>query len=224
LCSWYWRTIAVESSTSTSRNIQPQKWTAEQIIEAFPEDTAPRYLIRDRDGVYGCFFNERLDGIRIKQVLIAARSPWQNSSVERIIGSIRRECLNHVIVFNHRHLRRILKSYFPLLSRFQNASVLRTGRENRTRQSHARFSRRSWEESFRFPRSVDCIIATNAALPKCGRPIMDDIRGDNSRVPCLGVSLLRNAWRMLGAHSRLIRVMSIRRPARLSELLQHCGE
>jgi hypothetical protein len=92
-------------------------WTARQIVEAFPDDTVPGYLVRDRDGIHGDDFITRVDGLGIRQVPISARSPWQNCYAERIIGSIRRECLNHVIVFNERHLRRILKSYFSYYHR-----------------------------------------------------------------------------------------------------------
>ena len=87
-------------------------WTGQQMIEAFPEDTAPRYLLRDRDGIYGNEFRERVEGIGIKEVLTAPRSPWQNAFAERLIGSMRRECLDHVIVLNRKHLRRILTNYF----------------------------------------------------------------------------------------------------------------
>src|SRR2546428_3689543 len=87
------------------------EWTAQQIIEAFPEDAAPRYLIRDRDGVYGSQFRNRVQGMSIQEVLTAARSPWQNPFAERVIGSIRRECVNHVIVLGERHLRWTLKRY-----------------------------------------------------------------------------------------------------------------
>ena len=87
-------------------------WAAQQIVEAFPDDSAPRYLVRDRDGIYGHCFTARVEGMGSEQVRTAARSPWQNCFVERIIGSIRRECLNHVIIMNDWHLRRILKSYF----------------------------------------------------------------------------------------------------------------
>src|SRR5215470_13262585 len=87
-------------------------WTARQLVEAFPNDTVPRYLARDRDGIYGNVFTARVDGLGIRQVPTSARSPWQNCYAERIIGSIRRECLNHVIVINEWHLRQILKSYF----------------------------------------------------------------------------------------------------------------
>ena len=71
------------------------EWTAQQLVEAFPWDTAPRYLLRDRDSIYGEYFRERVTGMGISEVLIAPRSPWQNAYVERLIGSIRRECLDH---------------------------------------------------------------------------------------------------------------------------------
>jgi len=87
-------------------------WTAQQMVEAFPWDTAPRYLLRDRDGIYGDSFRWRIRGMGITEVLTAPRSPWQNPYAERLIGSIRRECLDHVIVLGERHLRRILSSYF----------------------------------------------------------------------------------------------------------------
>lgn len=87
------------------------EWAAQQIVEAFPDDLAPRYLIRDRDGIYGKYFQHRVQGMGIQQVRTAPRSPWQNPYVERLIGSFRRECLDHVIVINDKHLRRILKSY-----------------------------------------------------------------------------------------------------------------
>jgi transposase InsO family protein len=84
---------------------------AHQIVEAFPFDTAPRYLMRDRDSIYGKRFRTRAQSLHIEEVISAPRSPWQNPYVERIIGSIRRECLDHVIIFNERHLRQVLKSY-----------------------------------------------------------------------------------------------------------------
>ena len=87
------------------------EWTSQQIREAFPWDTAPRYLIRDRDAAYGALFRPRLNGMKITEVLSAPRSPWQNAYAERVIGSIRRECLDHVIVLNKHHLRRLLSSY-----------------------------------------------------------------------------------------------------------------
>ena len=86
-------------------------WTAQQIVEAFPSDDAPRFLLRDRDSIYGHYFKHRVKNMGIEEVVTAARSPWQNPYVERIVGSLRRECLNHVIILNERHLRRILHSY-----------------------------------------------------------------------------------------------------------------
>lgn len=87
------------------------RWTAQQIVEAFPIDTAPRYLLRDRDRIYGDTVQQRIESLAINEVLTAPRSPWQNPFVERVIGSIRRDCLDHVIVLNERHLRRILREY-----------------------------------------------------------------------------------------------------------------
>ena len=89
-----------------------QGWLARQITEAFPWDTAPRFLLRDRDASYGQTFRDRVQAMAIEQVVTAPRSPWQNAYVERIIGSIRRDCLDHVIVFDERHLRRVLSAYF----------------------------------------------------------------------------------------------------------------
>ena len=87
------------------------EWTGQQIVEALPWDTAPRYLIRDRDRICGTYFDRRVKGLGIEQVLTAPRSPWQSPFVERAIGTIRRECLDHMIVLDELHLRRILKSY-----------------------------------------------------------------------------------------------------------------
>jgi transposase InsO family protein len=87
-------------------------WTAQQLLEAFPWDSAPRYLLHDRDGSYGDEFHQASERIGIHCVRTAPRSPWQNAYVERLIGSIRRECLDHVIVLQESGLRRILKSYF----------------------------------------------------------------------------------------------------------------
>jgi putative transposase len=86
-------------------------WTAQQIVDAFPDESAPAYLLRDRDRVYGQPFRHRLKGMGIEEVLTAPQSPWQNPFAERLIGSIRRECLNHVLVLGERHLRRILTRY-----------------------------------------------------------------------------------------------------------------
>jgi transposase InsO family protein len=86
-------------------------WISRQITEAFPWDHAPRYLIRDRDRSYGSVFVRRLCAMGIRDRPIAPRSPWQNAYIERLIGTIRRECLDHIIVFGEAHLRRIVGAY-----------------------------------------------------------------------------------------------------------------
>src|SRR3979490_917139 len=87
------------------------EWISRQITEAFPWDQAPRYLIRDRDASYGPVFVQRLRAMGIRDRPIAPRSPWQNAYVERLIGTIRRECLDHIIVFGEAHLRPIVGAY-----------------------------------------------------------------------------------------------------------------
>ena len=86
-------------------------WTGQQIAEAFPWETAPTYLIRDNDGICGLDFTHRLSAMGIEQIRTANHSPWQNPYVERVIGSIRCECLDHMIIFDERHLKRVLKEY-----------------------------------------------------------------------------------------------------------------
>jgi transposase InsO family protein len=88
------------------------EWTAQQIVEAFPWGDAPRYLLRDRDSIYGAHFRRRVRALGMEEMLSAPRSPWQNPYVERLIGTIRRECLDHVLVLNERHLMKILRGYF----------------------------------------------------------------------------------------------------------------
>jgi putative transposase len=87
------------------------EWTAHQLLEAFPWETAPRYLLRDRDRIFGHEFVDQVKAMGIQQVLSAPRSPWQRAYIERVIGSIRRECLDHLIVFSERSLRRHLHAY-----------------------------------------------------------------------------------------------------------------
>ena len=92
-------------------NSPTAEWIARQITEAFPWDGAPAYLVHDRDRVFSSIVIRRLRAMGIRDKPIAPRSPWQNGFAERLIGSIRRECLDHVIVFGEAHLRRILRSY-----------------------------------------------------------------------------------------------------------------
>jgi len=87
------------------------EWIARQITEAFPWDGAPRYMVRDRDRIYGAIVTRRLRAMGIRDKPVAPASPWQNGFAERLIGSIRRECVDHIIVLGEAHLRRTLKSY-----------------------------------------------------------------------------------------------------------------
>jgi transposase InsO family protein len=87
------------------------EWIAGQVTDAFPWDEAPRHLLRDRDGAFGPAYIHRVRGMRIRDHPTAPRSPWQNGHVERVIGSIRRESLDHLVVFDEAQLRRVLKNY-----------------------------------------------------------------------------------------------------------------
>jgi transposase InsO family protein len=87
------------------------EWLAQQIVEAFPWNTAPGYLIRDNDAAYGETFTNRLRTMGIRDRPISPRSPWQNPYVERLIGTLRRECLDHLLVFGEQHLQQVLESY-----------------------------------------------------------------------------------------------------------------
>ena len=101
------------------------QWTAQQIVDAFPDDSAPSYLLRDRDNVYGQAFRQRVKRMGIEEVLTAPQSPWQNPFAERLIGSIRRECLDHVVVLGERHLRRRPDRVPRVLSPGPHASLAR---------------------------------------------------------------------------------------------------
>lgn len=103
------------------------EWTARQIIEAFPYDEATHYLLRDRDSIYGQVFKHQVNSIGIEEILTAPKSPWQNSFCERMIGSIRRDCLDHIVVLNERHLHRILRAYFTYYHESLNASITGDG-------------------------------------------------------------------------------------------------
>ena len=95
------------------------EWIARQITEAFPWDGAPRYMVRDRDRIYGAIVTRRLRAMGIRDKPIAPASPWQNGFAERLIGSIRRECVDHIIIRGEAHLRQVLKSYADYYNRFR---------------------------------------------------------------------------------------------------------
>jgi putative transposase len=87
------------------------EWTAQQLRDAFPWDTVPRFLLRDRDKIFGDSFTKQVRDMGVREVLSTPRSPWQRAYVERVIGTIRRECLDHVLVFSETSLRRTLRLY-----------------------------------------------------------------------------------------------------------------
>jgi len=92
-------------------------WTAQQILEAVGADETPRFLLRDNDAIYGKLFRQKVAALGLAEVTTALRSPWQNPYVERVIGSIRRECLNHTIIIGERHLRRVVAKYVRYYNR-----------------------------------------------------------------------------------------------------------
>jgi putative transposase len=100
------------------------QWTAQQVVDAFPWNEAPTYLLRDRDHIYGVHFRQRVHNMGLEEVVIAPQSPWQNPYVERLIGSIRRECLDHLVVLNERHLTRVLQAYLAYYHRWRTHLAL----------------------------------------------------------------------------------------------------
>jgi transposase InsO family protein len=100
------------------------EWIARQVTEAFPWNEARRHLIRDRDGAFGPAYTRRIRAMGIRDYPVGARSPWQNGHVERLIDSIRRECLDHVVVSGEAQLRRILKAYAAYYNEVRTQSVV----------------------------------------------------------------------------------------------------
>ncbi len=132
-------------------------WIARQVTEAFPWDTAPKFIIRDRDRTYGRLYRDRLRSMGIQDLPIAPRSPWQNGFVERVIGSLHRECLDHVIIKNEMHLRRILNSYLAYDNRSRTHPAL-----NKDPPIPRTVSPISQAPLLPFLKSEGCIIDTNA--------------------------------------------------------------
>jgi transposase InsO family protein len=128
-------------------NVTPHptaEWTAQQMLEAFPFEQAPKYLLRDRDRIYGHEFRKQVEIMNINEVLGAPRSPWQRAYVERLIGSIRRECLDHMIVFGEESLRRTLRSYFAYYHRSRlHLSLNKDSPDSRSVHSMGRIVRSS---------------------------------------------------------------------------------
>jgi putative transposase len=111
-------------------------WTRQQLREAFAWDGAPRFLLRDRDRIYGLDFTRTVEAMALEVVLTAPRSPWQNPFVERVIGSIRRECLDHAIMWNERSLRRILQEYLAYYHHCRTHLACTSRRPNTYRQKN----------------------------------------------------------------------------------------
>jgi len=141
------------------------EWTAYQILQAFPWDSAPRYLLRDRDRIFGSVFVHQLEVMDIEQVLSAPAAPWQRAYVERVIGTIRRECLDHVIVLNQhslsRHLRRFLEYYHR--SRC-HLSLLKDAPDTRPTRTGARRERSTSRRPSPSVRTTRCLTIASFLL------------------------------------------------------------
>jgi transposase InsO family protein len=137
------------------------EWAAQQLREAFPWDSAPRFLLRDRDRIFGRAFVEQVKVMGIKQVLSAPRSPWQRAYVERMIGTIRRECLDHLIVFNEASLCRHLQAFIGYYHRTRTHLAL-----DKDARTHGLYSRRMLAASSPSPKWAVCITGTNAERPE----------------------------------------------------------
>src|SRR5882762_7976582 len=116
-CFWCWPMTGVAFLHLNVTAHPTADWTGQQLREAFPFAQLPRYLLRDHDAIFGDDFREHVRDMGICEVLSAPRSPWQRAYIERVIGSVRRECLNHMIVFHETSLRRTLTSYFDYYHR-----------------------------------------------------------------------------------------------------------
>ena len=137
------------------------EWTTQQLREAFPWETAPHYLLRDRDRIFGLEFVNQVKAMGIKQVLSAPRSPWQRAYVERLIGTIRRERLDHLIVFNQRCLYRHLQSFTDYYHRSRTHLALAKDSPEPRPTRHQML-----DASSQSRRSADCIIGTSGARPE----------------------------------------------------------
>jgi putative transposase len=130
------------------------EWTAQQLRNAFPWDSAPRYLLRDRDRIFGDTLTRQVQELGIEQVLSAPRSPWQRAYVERLIGTIRRECLDHVIICSEGALYRQVKHLQNIIT-----APERISRCPKTRQSRGKCNRPNSDESWLFRKSAVSTIA-----------------------------------------------------------------
>jgi transposase InsO family protein len=161
------------------------EWTGQQLREAFPFEQVPRYLLRDRDGIFGGEFRKDVKAMGIKEVLSTPRSPWQRAYVERVIGTIRRECLDHMIVLNEASAppREVIPD---VLSRIQNASVAGQGRAGTSACARGQPRRRHCNTSgWRTPPPLRATRSLNAA-PRPNFWIRGDLVGVASAKPLPG--------------------------------------
>lgn len=143
------------------------RWTAQQLREAFPFTAPPQYLLRDRDDIYGLEFQHTAQILGCEQLRIAPQSPWQSPNVDRLIDSIRRDCLDHVIVLNQTHLHRLLQDYFAYYHRWRtHLGLHKDAPELRRVHNGCRKAK-----SLPSPKSVASIIITNAGRPEI-HPLM----------------------------------------------------
>jgi hypothetical protein len=173
------------------------EWVARQITEAFPWNEAPRYMIRDRDCIYGAVVTRRLHAMGIRDKPIAPASPGQNGFVERLIGSIRRECVDHIMVLGEAHLRRILKSY----ARYYNERG-RTWPWIRMRPFLAQFSEPVWLGHL--PSWADFITTTSGFRSHVRFSVHTVGNLKNSLPPCaptLILTVMKSARKCLGSRS-----------------------
>jgi Integrase core domain len=183
------------------------QWTAQQLVEAFPWQTAPRYLLRDRDAVYGVAFSRRAQSMGIHEVKTAARSPWQNPYIERLIGTLRRECLDHVVVLNETHLRRLLSGYLIYYHGARTHLSLEKDTPDPRPVEHldeAESSRRRWSAA-----SIIATVSERRKLLSAGCPGYIDGAGR-----CVRLGALEPTPRWLRVEPRwsTLRVRRIRRP------------
>jgi transposase InsO family protein len=143
-----------------AREHPTREWIMQQLREAFPWDQAPRYLLRDRDAIYGSEFAAITKGMGAEEAVTAPRAPWQDPFVERLVGSIRRECLDHIMCGTRDRCAGPCKA---ILLTSNNPG--RTYRWARTRQSVVRFNRQQWVGPWKFLKLAACITSTRAKLP-----------------------------------------------------------
>jgi putative transposase len=155
-------------------------WPAQQVVDAFPDDAAPQFLLRDRDRIYDATVRRRVADLGIAEAVTSPMSPWQSPYVERLIGSIRRECLDHVIVFNDRHLRRLLRAYVIYYHRSRTHLGLAKDTPD------PRPAGRPCGRIVATPKPVGCITATIGGPCSDRSPLRRSVqptRGTSSRAP-----------------------------------------